>query len=52
MLLHFLLPYLKTLSVGHTGVCTYGLVAQQTGVIYNDEKHVEGFFFEANQMRL
>ena len=31
MLLHFLLNYLKTLSVGQAGVWTYGLVAQQTG---------------------
>ena len=54
MLLHFLLNYLKTLSVGQAGVWTYGLVAQQTGaypieltgrrfpvhqvVLYNDEK--------------
>ena len=31
MLLHFLLSYLKTPSVGPAGVWTYSLVAQQTG---------------------
>ena len=30
MLLHFVLSYLKNLSVGQAGVWTYGLVAQQT----------------------
>ena len=68
ILLHFLLSYLKTLSVDQARVWTYGLVAQQTGAYPIEligrrlqsiksyyttmKKNVQGFLFEANQMRL